>query len=102
MVVPTYILHLVGQVPYSDRGPKTVKGAQSDPNYVSRLCTGISQNHHPCLYLGLLYRSGPVAIYQGCRGHGDPHGYGYGVGMGMIFHPHKPMGILWGFLINLK
>ena len=43
---------------------------------------------------------------QGCRGygdpHGDPHGYGYGVGMGMIFHPYRPMGILWGFLINLK
>jgi len=32
----------------------------------------------------------------------DPHGYGYGVGMGIIFHPHRPMGILWGFLINLK
>ena len=39
---------------------------------------------------------------QGCRGYVDPHGYGYGVGMGMIFHPHRPMGILWGFLINLK
>jgi len=43
---------------------------------------------------------------QVCRGYGDPHrdpfGYGYGVGMGMIFHPHRPMGILWGFLINLK
>jgi len=43
---------------------------------------------------------------QGCRGygdlHGDLHGYGYGVGIGMIFHPHRPMGILWGFLINLK
>jgi len=25
-----------------------------------------------------------------------------GMGMGMIFHPHRPMGILWGFLINLK
>jgi len=22
--------------------------------------------------------------------------------MGMIFHPHRPMGILWAFLINLK
>jgi len=32
----------------------------------------------------------------------DPHVYGYGVGMGMIFHPHRPVGILWGFLINLK
>jgi len=38
------------------QGPKTVKGAQSDPNYVSlstiktviRLCSGISQNHNPC------------------------------------------------------
>jgi len=32
------------------QGPKTVKGAQSDPNYASRLCirlrTGISQNHN--------------------------------------------------------
>ena len=38
---------------------------------------------------------------QGCPGygnpHGDPHGCGYGVGMGMIFHPHRPMGLLWGF-----
>jgi len=36
------------------------------------------------------------------RSHWDPHGYGYGVGLGMIFHPHTPTGILWGFLINLK
>jgi len=40
--------------------------------------------------------------FHGCRGYGDPHVYGYGVGMGMIFHPHRPMRILWGFLINLK
>ena len=26
----------------------------------------------------------------------------YGVDMGMIFHPHRPMGILCGFLINLE
>jgi len=39
---------------------------------------------------------------QGCRGYGDLHGYGYVAGMGMIFHPQRPMGILWGFLINLK
>ena len=25
-----------------------------------------------------------------------------GMGMGVIFHRHSPMGILWGFLINLK
>jgi len=25
-----------------------------------------------------------------------------GMDMGMIFHPHRPMGILWGFLIYLK
>ena len=31
-----------------------------------------------------------------------PMGMGTGVGMGMICHPTRPMGILWGFLINLK
>ena len=37
-------------------------------------------------------------------GMGMPMDYGYGVSMGMMFHfhPHRPMGILWGFLINLK
>jgi len=38
---------------------------------------------------------------------GIPVGIPMGMGMGwvwmeMIFHPHRPMGILWGFLINLK
>jgi len=38
---------------------------------------------------------------QGCRGYGDPMGMGVGWvwRMGMIFDPHRPMGILWGFLI---
>jgi len=47
-------------------GPKTVKGAQSDPNYASRLlldCTGISQNHHPCL-LTLPFRTGRCLLFR--------------------------------------
>ena len=45
------------------QGPKTVKGAQSDPNYVIRLCTGISQNHHPCL-LTLPFRAGRYLLFR--------------------------------------
>ena len=33
---------------------------------------------------------------------GLPWGMWIPMGMGMIFHPHRPMGILCGFLINLK
>jgi len=44
------------------QGSKTVNGAQSDPNYVSRLCTGISQNHHPCL-LTLPFRTGRYLLF---------------------------------------
>jgi len=48
--------------------PKTVKGAQSVPNYVSRLfnnrlCTGISQNHHPCL-LTLPFWTGRCLLFR--------------------------------------
>ena len=44
------------------QGPKTVKGAQSDPNCVSRplldcVPPGISQNHHPCLHFSIPDRS---------------------------------------------
>jgi len=54
--------------------------------------------------LGALDRRTDGRIARAAVGmpHGDPHGYGYGVDMGMIFYPHRPMGILWGFLINLK
>ena len=44
------------------QGAQNGKGAQSDPNYLSRLIrlyTGISQNHYPCMP-SLLYRSGLV------------------------------------------
>jgi len=44
--------------------PKTVKGAQSDTNYVSRLlfdCVPVVHKIITTAYL--LYRSGPVAIY---------------------------------------
>ena len=44
--------------------PKTVKGAQSDPNYVSRLlldCVAVFHKIITPVYL--LYRSGPVVIY---------------------------------------
>jgi len=37
-----------------------------------------------------------TASSQGCRWYVDLHGYAHGVSMGMIFHPHRPMGILWG------
>jgi len=43
------------------QGPKTVKGTQSDPNYVSRLlldCVPVFHKIIICVYL--LYRSGPV------------------------------------------
>ena len=48
------------------QGPKTVKGAQSDPNYVSRLLLDCVPVFHKIItpaYLHVLYRSGPVAIY---------------------------------------
>ena len=46
------------------QGPKTVKGAQSDPNYVSRLLLGCVPVVHKIITpVYLLYRSGPVAIY---------------------------------------
>ena len=61
------------------QGPKTVTGGQSDPNYVSRLvlrlCTGISQNHHPCLLTSpfrtgryLLFRKVLATVANVCRG----------------------------------
>jgi len=46
------------------QGPKKVKGAQSDPNYVSRLlldCVPVFYKIITPAYL--LYRSGPAAIY---------------------------------------
>ena len=46
------------------QGPKTVKGAESDPNYVSRLLLDcVSVFHKIITPAYLLYRSGPVAIY---------------------------------------
>ena len=44
-------------------GPKTVKGAQSDPNYVSGLLLDCVSVFHKIITPPLLYRSGPVAIY---------------------------------------
>jgi len=44
------------------QGPKTAKGAQSDPNYVSRLLLD-SVFHKIITFAHLLYCSGPVAIY---------------------------------------
>ena len=44
--------------------PKTVKGAQSDRNYVSRLLLDCVPVFHEIITPAyLLYRSGPVAIY---------------------------------------
>jgi len=46
------------------QGPKTVKGAQSDPNYVSRLLLDCVPVFHKIITPAyVLYRSGPVAIY---------------------------------------
>ena len=46
------------------QGPKTVKGAQSDPNYVSRLLLDCVPVFHKIItHAYLLHRSGPVAIY---------------------------------------
>jgi len=46
------------------QGPKTVKVAQSDPNYVSRLLLDCVPVFHKIITPAyLLYRSGPVAIY---------------------------------------
>ena len=46
------------------QGPKTVKGTQSDPNYVSRLLLDCVPVFHKIITPAyLLYRSGPVAIY---------------------------------------
>ena len=46
------------------QGPKTVKGAQSGPNYVSRLLLDCVPVFHKIITPAyLLYRSGPVAIY---------------------------------------
>jgi len=42
------------------QGSKAVKGAQSDPNYISRL---LSVFHKIITPAYLLYCSGPVAIY---------------------------------------
>jgi len=45
-------------------------------------------------------------ISRAAVGMGIPVGIPMGIGMGwvwgMIFHPHRPVGILGGFLINLK
>jgi len=47
------------------QGPKTVKGAQSDPNYVSRLLLDCVPVFHKIITPAyLLYRSGPVNIYH--------------------------------------
>jgi len=46
------------------QGPKTVKGAQSDPNYVSRLLLDCVPVFHKIITPAYsLCRSGPVAIY---------------------------------------
>jgi len=51
------------------QGPKTVKGARSAPELglrsetVIRLCTGILQNHHPCLLI-LHFRTGRYLLFQ--------------------------------------
>ena len=46
------------------QGPKTVKGAQSDQNCVSRLLLDCVPVFHKIITPAyLLYRSGPVAIY---------------------------------------
>jgi len=46
------------------QGSKTVKGAQTDPNYVSRLLLDCVPVFHKIIAPAyLLYRSGPVAIY---------------------------------------
>ena len=58
------------------QGPKTVKGAQSDPNYVSRLLLDCVRVFHKIITPAyLLCRSGPVAIYYSeiyslCCGYG--------------------------------
>ena len=44
------------------QGPKTVKGAHSIKSVI-RLCTGISQNHHPCL-LTLPFRTGRYLLFR--------------------------------------
>ena len=45
-------------------GAQTVKGAQSDPNYVSRLLLDCVPVFHKIITPAyVLYRSGPVAIY---------------------------------------
>ena len=49
-------------------GPKTVKGAQSYPNYVSRLLLdGVPVFHKIITPAYVLFRSGPVAIYYSQR-----------------------------------
>jgi len=46
------------------QGPKTVKGAQSDLNYVSKLLLDCVPVFHKIITPAyILYRSGPVAIY---------------------------------------
>jgi len=51
-------------MPGGPRGPKRVKGAQSDPNYVSGLLLDCVPVFHKIITPAyLLYRSGPVAIY---------------------------------------
>ena len=49
------------------QGPKTVKGAQSAPELciktVTRMCTGISQNHYPCL-LTSPFRTGRYLLFR--------------------------------------
>ena len=46
------------------QGPKTVKGSQSDPNYVSRLLLDCVPVFHKIITPAyLLYCHGPVAIY---------------------------------------
>jgi len=46
------------------QGLKTVKGAQSDLNYISRLLLVCVPVFHKIItHAYLLYRSGPVAIY---------------------------------------
>jgi len=52
-------------MPGGGQGPKTVKGAQGDPNYVSRLLLDRVPVFHKCdkiiTLAYLLYCSGPVA-----------------------------------------